>query len=735
MCSMLTPEGASGMRVSMGVGALQTRVREFAPAAAVEAWLGSERHQLPLLLPVALGLGIALWFGLPWAEQRLAAAIVAAAVAVAGLAARGLGARVLWWGGLLVLAGLGLAQLRSDAVAAPVLTERFIGDVTGRVEEAQLTRGGERFRFRLVPDDPALPRHVRISAKGEAIPGVVPGARIALKVALSPPAGPSLPGGYDFARRAWFSETGATGYPLGKVSVIARAPPPAGLLGWLAATRAAINARLGELLPGAAGAIGAAFVTGEQGAIPVVVAQDMRDAGLAHLLSISGLHIAIVVGGTLWFVRRLLTLSPWIALRWPVKGIAAAVAALAGVAYTLLAGGEVPTVRSCIATLIVLVGIVIGREALTLRMVAAGAFIILCVRPEALLGPSFQLSFAAVTGIVALYQSRFGRWLSDPARSQGWGARLARHGLALLVTGLVAEAMLAATALYHFNRAGMFGVVANLVAIPLTSFVVMPLLLLTMVADALGLAGPVAWLLGRSLDLLIAMAQLVASWPGAVIRVPMMPDLAYAAIVTGGLWLCIWQGRARFAGTLPLAAGLIAALLARPPDLLVSGDGRHAAYLIPDGRLALLRDRAGDYIRDMWGDATAATTADVALADLPGARCSRDACVADLVADGRRWRLLATLSRDRVPRESFAPACASADIVVSARRLPAWCAPRWLKLDRATLGTTGAVAIWLGPQPRISTVAARLGDHPWLPVPAPWTPRKPAAATFSYDAP
>lgn len=726
------------MRVSTGFGALQTRWAQAAPAAAIEAWLGSERHQLPLLVPVALGAGVALWFALPWHDQRVAAAVMAGAAAVAGLALRGLSARLLLWGGVLVLLGLALAEWRSASVAAPVLGDRFTGDISGLVEETQVTRGGERFRFRLALDDPALPRHVRISAKGEPIPGVVPGARVTLKAALMPPAGPSVPGGYDFARRAWFSETGATGYPLGPVTVTSRAPPPAGLLGWLAATRAAINARLYALIPGAAGAIGAAFVTGEQGPIPVPVAQDMRDAGLAHLLSISGLHIAIVVGGTLWALRRTLTLSPWIALRWPVKGIAAGVAALAGVAYTLLAGGEVPTVRSCIATLIVLVGIAIGREALTLRMVAAAAFLILCVRPEALLGPSFQLSFAAVTGIVALYQSRFGRWLSDPARSQGWGARLARHLLALVVTGLVAEAMLAATALYHFNRAGLFGVVANLVAIPLTSFVVMPLLLLTLIADALGLAAPVAWLLGQSLDVLVGVARVVAGWPGAVIRLPMMPDLAYLHVVAGGLWLCIWQGRVRYWGTVPLAIGLIAAVLARPPDLLVSGDGRHAAYLVPDGRLALLRDRAGDYIRDMWGDATAATTADVALADLPGARCSVDACVADLTAEGRRWRLLATISRDRVPRERFAPACAAADIVVSARRLPTWCAPRWLKLDRATLNATGAVAIWLGPNPEVRTVAARIGDHPWLPVAAPYRPRARVAApapAFSYDQP
>ncbi len=741
---MLTPEGGERVASSMALHGLQTRVAGawlvardavLTLPAAIEAWLGAERDQLPLLLPVALGLGIAAWFLLPWTEERVATAAVALAVASAGCAARGLGARVLVVGGLLMLVGLGRAEWRSSEVAVPVLADRFTGVVTGTVEAVEVTRGGERFRYLVAPDDPALPRHVRISAKGDPIPGVVPGARISVNAALNPPAGPSVPGGYDFARKAWFAGTGATGYPLGDVTILRAAPPPLGVLAWLARLRARLDAQLTRAMPGASGTIAAAFVTGNQGMIPPDTAQAMRDSGLAHLLSISGLHIAIVIGGTMWGVRRLLTLSPWIALRWPVKALAAGAAALAGIAYTLLAGAEVPTVRSCLATLIVLVGIVIGREALTLRLVAGGAFLILAVRPEALLGPSFQLSFAAVTGIVALYQSRLGRWLGDPVREQGWAVRLTRHVLMLVVTGLVAEAMLAATALYHFNRAGLFGVFANLVAIPLTSFVVMPLLLLALAAAPFGLAGPVYWALGKSMDLLILVATRVAAWPGAVVRLPLLPDAAYAAVILGGLWLCIWQTRARWLGVLPLAVGSVLALLARPPDLLVSADGRHAAYLVPDGRLALLRDRAGDYIRDMWGDATAATTADVALADLPGARCSVDACVADLDTGGRRWRLLATLSRDRIPEATMAPACAAADIVISARRIPEWCAPRWLKLDRAALGSTGAVAIWLSP-PHVATVAARLGDHPWLPRPAPWHKRRRSAAPVAearYD--
>ncbi|WP_419814807.1 ComEC/Rec2 family competence protein [Glacieibacterium sp.] len=725
----------------MALRGLQIRALISGSGAAVETWLDAERNQLPLLAPVGLGLGIALWFLLPWADQRAAAAIVAAALVVAGLTLNGLSARMLVWGGLLMLAGLGVAELRSSSVAAPVLADRFTGDVIGTVDEIEIASGRDRFRFILSTVDPALPRRVRISVRGAAITGVVPGARVSVRASLSPPSGPSYPGGYDFARRAWFAELGATGYPLGPVVVVSRAPAPTGPLAVLEQARERLTARLKAQVPHVAGTLVAAFVTGDQGGIPEPIAQSMRDSGLAHLLSISGVHIAIVVGMTLWLIRRGLTLVPWIALRWPVKIIAAGGAALAGIGYTLLAGGQVPTVRTCIATLIVLVGVAAGREALTLRLVAAGAFLVMMVRPEALLGPSFQLSFAAVTGMVALYQSRLGQWLAHGARDHGWLFRLFRSGLALVVTGLVAEAMLSVTALYHFNRAGLFGVAANLVAIPLTEFVIMPLLVLALLFETVGLAAPLWWLVGKAMGWLIVIAQVVAAWPGAVVRLPIMPDIAYAALVGGGLWLCLWQTRVRWAGVLPIVAGVTIALLARPPDLLVSGDGRHAAYLVPDGRLALLRDRAGDYIRDMWGDATAATTADVALADLPGARCSIDACVADLHTGGRSWRLLATLSRDVVGRPSFEPACAAADIVVSARRLPAWCVPRWLKLDRAMLGDTGAVAIWLSPA-RVETVAARVGDHPWMPRPAPYVPGKrrvvgkadaPAAAAQNWD--
>jgi competence protein ComEC len=460
----------------------------------------------------------------------------------------------------------------------------------------------------------------------------------------------------------------------------------------------------------------AAFVTGDQGGIPLETAQAMRDSGLAHLLSISGLHIAVVVGGMIFLMRRGLALSPYVALHWPVRSIAVAAAASAGIAYTLLAGAEVPTVRTILATLIVLIGLVIGREALSLRLLAAAAIIILAVRPEALLGASFQLSFAAVIAIVALYESRLGNWLTTRGEDEGWLRRIGRHGTALLVSGLVAELALSSIGLFHFNRAGLYGVFANLVAIPWSSFVIMPLLMLALLAEFFGVGGLVWPAVGWAMARLIGLAEATAALPGAVVRMPSMPVWAYALIIAGGLWLALWRTRLRWLGAPVLAAGLLAAMLAPPPDLLISADGRNAALRLPDGRLALLRSRTGAFLRDVWGDAIAGG-GEAAFVDLPGMACSADSCVARIDRHGRQWRLLATLSRDYIDRARFEPACAAADIVISDRRMPRWCRPRWQMFDRTALAESGAVAIWFA-GPRIEAANAGAGDHPWRPHPS-----------------
>jgi len=398
----------------------------------------------------------------------------------------------------------------------------------------------------------------------------------------------------------------------------------------------------------------------------------MRDAGLAHLLSISGLHIAVVVGSVALLMRWLLGLWPWLVLRVPVPTLALALAAgaLAGFAYTLLAGAQVPTVRAVIAACIVVVGMMLGRQALSLRLLAAAAFAILLVRPEALLGASFQMSFAAVIGIVALYESRLGKWLTAVREDEPWWKWPARAAASLLASGLVAELALSGIGLYHFGRSGLYGIAANLIAIPYTSFVVMPALMLAMLAEVLGLGW--LWpLAGWAMQQLIALADLTASLPGAVITSAAIPGPAFALGAAGGLWLALWRSRARWWGLAPLAGAVLVGWAAAVPDVLVSSDGRHLALRLSDRRLAHARERVGDFLMDNWAEAVGSDPASaVWLGTLPLARCSAESCVADVQRDGRRWRVLATTGRSLIPRDRFAPACAAADLVVSDRRLP-----------------------------------------------------------------
>jgi competence protein ComEC len=337
---------------------------------------------------------------------------------------------------------------------------------------------------------------------------------------------------------------------------------------------------------------------------------------------------------------------------------------------------------------------------------------VLLFRPEALAGPSFQMSFAAVTAIVAIHSTAWSRRLFQ-RRDEDIVRRIGRELLAIIVTGLAVEFALIPMALFHFHRAGLYGVGANIIAIPLTTFVIMPLEAGALLFDALGIGQPLWWLAGLAIKALLWLAHSVASSPGAIAMMPSMPPWAFGLMVTGLLWLCLWTTRIRRLGFVPIAIGGVAAILSPTPDLLVTGDGRHLVVVDSAGTPMLLRDRAGDYVRDLLAEASGYAGDPPNLAEAPFGRCSRDSCVAAIRKGDKEWRLLATLSSVAIDWASFTAACADADIVVSDRRLPRGCNPRWLKLDRSSLGQSGGVAIYLERQPHVATVAERVGQHPW----------------------
>ncbi|WP_374147387.1 ComEC/Rec2 family competence protein [Sphingomonas sp. 28-63-12] len=665
-----------------------------------------------------LGLGVAAWLWLPDSPSWITVLLALAATALLALAVDrgGRGTRVVVIACAAMSIGMALIWTRAERVSSAPLAEPVIVRFEARVERVEPLPPRGLVRLRLAPSKivgwlgrasaSGLPRHLRLNLQAADFPaGLSRGAVILLSARLVPPPPPSVPGAYDYARVAWFDGIGATGRGFGPIVIVSPGDAAGGGL------RARLSAHIRSQVSGGAGAIAAALATGDQGAIPLDDAEAMRRAGLTHLLSVSGLHITAVVGIVMMLVLRLLALSPWLALHWRLPLIAAGAGAVAAIGYTILTGAEVPTVRSCVAALMVLLAVALGREAVTLRLVATGAIIVLLFWPEALAGPSFQLSFAAVTAIIALHEApRVKRWFA--ARDESRAAWLARQLASLLLTGIVVEAALSPIAFYHFHKSGLYGSVANIVAIPLTTFVVMPIEALALLFDLVGLGWPFWWLVGQALGQLLAMAHLVANAPGAVAALPAMPDGAYALMVVGGLWLALWRTRIRLVAALPIVIGAGWAVLTPPPDLLVTADGRHLALRTDDGDIALLRDRAGDYTRMMLAENAGIDGEPTFLAEQRAARCSRDLCLADRMVGGRRWRIIATRSAYPVPSAALIAACLQADIVISERRLPRRCRPLWLRLDRPILAETGGIAITLG-SGRIVTVRQAGDRHPW----------------------
>jgi competence protein ComEC len=298
-------------------------------------------------------------------------------------------------------------------------------------------------------------------------------------------------------------------------------------------------------------------------------------------------------------------------------------------------------------------------------------------------------------------------------REEPWLVRFGRTIAGLLVTGLVVEVALAPIALFHFHKAGLYGALANVVAIPLTTFVIMPAEALALLFDSVALGAPFWWIAEQALRALIGLAHGVANAPGAVAVLPAFPRWGFALAVFGGLWLLLWNSRWRRAGTVPLAIGMAALLVQPRPDLLVTGDGRHIAAALPDGSYALLRDRAGDYVRDSIAEAGGVDAPLAALAELDHVECNQDFCRWSQGEGSERRIILASRGRDRIEGGEMAAACAAADVVISDRWLPHECVGRWMTIDRDSLAGTGGLALYLGKKPEAVTTL-KVGDgHPW----------------------
>jgi competence protein ComEC len=581
--------------------------------------------------------------------------------------------------------------------------------------EPRPTRG-QRLTIRVVEleNHPPHQRPVRVRVRTITETSTLqPGDAVRLKANLRPPPGPSLPGDYDFARAAWFQALGAVGYSRSAPEIATDLPvPPLSLqvTAAIARVRQAIGRRVVEALPGQAGAIANALITGERGGISEATNQAFRDAGLFHVLSISGLHMVIMAGAVFFTIRLALAAVPAIALRYPIKKWAAAGAMLGAFFYLLISGAAIATVRSYIMISIMFLAVMLDRPAVALRNVALAALAILIVWPESLFDPGFQMSFAAVVALVSAYE-----WLrrreEEPRPVMLQGAL--RHGL-LFFAGIVASTLIAGLAVapfgvYHFHNTQQFAILANLIAIPICNVIVMPAALAALALMPLGLeAWPLA-AMGWGIEAMVRCANWVAGLPGAVGRVPAIPTCAFVLVVAGGLWCALWARRWRLLGLVPIVAGLMLAPTGRRPDVLVGRGAELVAVRTDAGKLSALATRGSTFELGRWleHDGDARTPAEVARAQ--AFRCDRQGCTARV-----KGRLLAVANSPAAWRDD----CALAAIAVVRFPAPRGCRTAGPVLDPDTIAAKGAHALYVeGEDIRIITVADARGDRPWARTP------------------
>lgn len=682
------------------------------------AWL-AERERWILWLPVALAAGIGAYFALPDEPARWVGPVGVLVAALVGIVLRG---HATGWAAAVAMGtaalGFTLAVERSASVAAPVLdSPTGIVEVEGRIVDIEpLEHGIHRFildRLVLPPLDGPTPTRIRVRMTADELH---PGQRIALRAALLPPPSPAAPGAYDFSRQAWFLGIGGVGYAIGQPRLVDAAEDDGSverLRLRLANLRHALSLRITAAiesggLDAGVGAVAAALITAERGPVSPDVLQAYRDAGLAHILVIAGMHMSMVAGLVFVALRGGLAAIPAIALRYPIKKWTAAGALLVTFGYLVISGGPIPTQRAFMMNAIMLLAVLIDREAISLRSITWAALVILALRPESLVGASFQMSFAAVYGLIAGYEvlgPRLARWRQT--RHGRWAVPVF-YVLGILLTTQIAGTATAFYTIFHFNRYAIYSLLGNFLAVPIVGFWVMPSALLAFCLMPFGLDGWGWQAMGWGIVGVSRIAGWVSTLPGATLDLPSIPVSALVLFTVGGLWLCLWKTRWRLWGLAGMAAALLIYGLHRPPDLLVDPTGQLVAGRAADGSLTVSQLRAAKAVREAWTKqagqgAEALLWGDAADDRL---RCDGLGCVY------RTDRHMVSIARHPQALEDD---CRIADVVfVAVPVAHSPCPSARLFIDGRALAHQGTYALWLdGTQVRLQTVSAWQGRRPW----------------------
>lgn len=613
----------------------------------------------------------------------------------------------------LIGVGFAAAQVRTALVYTPMLNKalgpvNLIGTVE-RVEPQGLGKGSRIVLSnldieRLEPDE--TPRKVRLKLYKDE--GILSGQRIKVLAKLNPPSAPVSPGAFDFQRYAFFKGLGAVGFIYNQPEILKEA---SGHSHFWAKARERLSQRVEGQLEGRQGAIANALMTGQRGSIEKQDIQAMRDAGLAHLLAISGMHVGMIVGVLFFFSRLFMAAIPHMALHYPIKKYAAVFALVGAIFYTLIVGATIPTQRALMMSGLVLIAIILDRTAISLRLVALAAFVVLFFSPESLVSVSFQMSFAAVVALVCFYERISPYWVKLYSKA-GFIRRATLYLAGVILTTLVAGFATGFFALYHFQTFALYGTIANIISVPIMAFIVMPALLLAYLLMPIGLEGFALDVAGYGISWILASAHWTANMDGAVSRFVSFPFFPFVIIVICLWCMCLWRGALnRIALTIACLAGL-SLIIVKQPTIQISSDYKLVSVRDDNGHIIVSSGRQDRYTADNWlrrngQNATEKLTfpKEGKLYDDLNFRCDVFGCRGEI--EGTKVAYSKSL-------KSIQDDCLWADLILSENPVSRRDCKAEKVVDRFDVWRNGSHAIWLNNGTiKIETDQKTRGTRPW----------------------
>lgn len=685
--------------------------------------VAAQRERMFLWLPVFLALGVAVYFALPF-EPPLAMGLFAALFSFSFLILsypkRYDGTRFysfMLTGLVLSLMSSGFlaSQVRTILVHTPMITKEIkFTNLTGTIESIEPLEEGAGSRVtlshlsieELAPKD--TPRRVRLRLRADD--NVQAGQRVKALAGLNPPFSPVIPGAFDFQRYSYFQEIGAVGFIYKAPEVLAEPKHKSWHLFW-ENIRLSINDKIQAHMDYPQSAVAQALITGKRKAITEEDQKAIRDAGLAHMLAISGLHVGLVSAVIFFFTRLIMAAIQPLALRYPIKKYAAVFAFFGALFYTLMVGAPIPTQRAMMMTGVVLLAIVLDRSAISLRLVALAAAIVLLFAPESLMSASFQMSFAAVTALVAFYemiQPQISSWYSKA----GFVRKAALYFIGVCMTTLIASLATAPFSLFHFQHFASLGLIGNLVAVPLMAFVIMPMGVLSLILMPLGLDSLPMSIMQWGIAEVLNISHFVSEMPNAVAHSTAWPVSGLLWLVTGGLFFMLWSGPLRILSMVFIGIGIININQYNQNDIYISSSHKLIGFRDVQGDLNVSSRRSDRFVLENWERANGLEEGTAKTWPKEGHESSTFECGEYGCHLQLKGKKIAFSKHPAAHSED----CDWADIVITDDVLKEWDCDAPYVIDKIDTWKNGAHAILLekGKDPIIRNALEPRGKRPWV---------------------